>query len=330
LSFEYEGRAVQLAFYEVFGDPKKNGQVTVTQEGCAHLLCPKDTFINASAPDSLQCRIDNQLYKVGDNNGIAAVFEGIVLPNTRKQRLVRFSQIHTPQGAQANGRIILRYGCLKRGEAIFDIRRLTVNPGTPNHSMVCFTPGTRILTAFGHTPIQDLNPGDLIHTADNGLQPLLWIGSREITRARLHVAPHLAPVKISKDAFGPGLPMADMRVSPAHRFLLRSKSFNERYGEAEVLAPAAGLLNNTTISKDTDLQDTRYVHMLFEEHQVIFAENVPTESFFPNPDTLMALTSDAREQVFDTLPDLREHPFGYSLPARLSLDPADMKRVQAA
>ncbi len=321
---------MQLAFYEVFGDPERKGQITVTGEGSAELLIPDDTFINAAQPETLQCKINDQLFSLSNGSDNSPIFEGVVLPNTRHQRLVRFSTIHTKDDAHPNNRIILRSGQLNRGEAIFDIRPLSAQNSVPTQSMVCFTPDTRILTAFGHMPIQDLTPGDLIHTADNGLQPLLWIGSREITRARLHVAPQLVPVKISKDAFGPGLPMADMWVSPAHRFLLRSKRFNDQYGENEVLAPASGLINGTTITTDTTKQDTRYVHMLFEEHQVIFAENVPTESFFPNPDTLMALTEQAREQVFTTLPDLRSHPFSYSPPARLALRARDMARGHAA
>lgn len=330
MSNENEGRAVQLTFYEIFGDPERNAQITVTHEGSAELLIPEDTFINAATPDSLQCKINDQLYCMHNGNGNTQIYEGVVLPNTRQQRLVRFSAIHKQAAKETNQRIILRHGHLNRGEAVFDIRRLSAQRSSSSRSMVCFTPDTRILTAFGHMPIQNLKPGDLIHTADNGLQPLLWIGSRDITRARLHVAPHLAPIKVSKDAFGPGLPMADMWVSPSHRFLLRSKRFNDQYGENEVLAPASGLINGTSITSDCRQQDTRYVHMLFEEHQVIFAENVPTESFFPNPDTLMALTEEAREQVFNTLPDLRIHPFSYSPPARLALCASDMIRGHAA
>ncbi len=330
MSNENEGRAVQLAFFDVFGDPERNDQITVTHEGSAELLIPDDTFINAAPPDSLQCKINDQLFSINNVGNTSQIYEGVVLPNTRHQRLVRFSEIHTPAEKQTNRRIILRSGQLERGEAIFDIRPLSAQHSVSTQSMVCFTPDTRILTAFGHLPIQDLKPGDLIHTADNGLQPVLWIGSRDITRTRLHVTPQLAPVKISRDAFGPGLPMADMWVSPAHRFLLRSKRFNDQYGENEVLAPASGLINGTTITAGNRNQDTRYVHMLFEEHQVIFAENVPTESFFPNPDTLMALTSEAREQVFDTLPELRTHPFSYSPPARLALRAADIRQGHAA
>jgi len=293
-------------------------------------MIPDDTFLNASSDDMLRCAINDHLYEIVGCAGQATVFEGIIAPNTRHQRLVQFSTIKAEDGQQSNSRIVLRSGTLKRGEAIFDIAKLPKNTDASANSMVCFTPGTRILTAFGHLPIESLREGDLIHTADNGLQPLVWKGSREISSTRLHVAPHLRPVKIHRDAFGPGLPAADMWVSPAHRFLLKSNRTADLFGEKEVLAPASGLINGTSVTTDESQRDTCYVHLLFEEHQVIFAENVPTESFFACPNTLMALRSDAREQVFDVMPELKNHPLNYSKPARLALAVDDVQLVHAA
>ena len=321
---------MKLAFYEIFGDPERNSQITVTREGEACLMIPDDTFLNQSGQEMLRCSINEQVFQLVGKNGKAIIFEGLVVPNTRSQRRVQFSQIRAVDRKQANGRIVLRAGHLKRGEAIHDIRRLHKNSDVTANSMVCFTPGTRILTAFGDLPIEDLHPGDLIHTADNGLQPLAWKGQREISATRLHVAPHLRPVKISKDAFGPGLPTADMWVSPSHRFLLNSGKSADIFGESEVLAPASGLINGTSITTDSTQKDTTYVHLLFEEHQVVFAENVPTESFYACPDTLMALEPEARQQVFDVMPELQTHPLNYSRPARLALGADEVRLVKAA
>jgi len=324
-----KGRKVKLAFYEVFGDPERNGQITVTREGEANLIIPDDTFLNHSAGAMPRCKINERAYQMVGKNGQAIIYEGLVMPNTRRQRLVQFTPMKAIDHKQANGRIVLRNGFLNRGEAIYDIRKLSKNSDAAANSMVCFTPGTRILTAFGDLPIEDLRPGDLIHTADNGLQPLAWKGQREISATRLHVAPHLRPVKISKDAFGLGLPATDMWVSPSHRFLLTCDK-PDIFGETEVLAPASGLINGTSITVNTKQADTTYVHLLFEEHQVIFAENVPTESFFACPNTLMALEPEARQQVFDVIPELKTHPLNYSKPARLALDADDVHLVNAA
>ncbi|MEL6479553.1 MAG: Hint domain-containing protein, partial [Pseudomonadota bacterium] len=41
---------------------------------------------------------------------------------------------------------------------------------------VCYCPGALILTNRGEVPVEDLRVGDLLVTADHGLQPLVWIG----------------------------------------------------------------------------------------------------------------------------------------------------------
>ena len=46
--------------------------------------------------------------------------------------------------------------------------------------IICFTAGTRILTPHGPRPVEDLRPGDLVITRDNGPQPLRWTGRREV------------------------------------------------------------------------------------------------------------------------------------------------------
>lgn len=325
-----KGRKVKLAFYEISGDPERDGQITITHEGEANVMIPDDTFLNQSEHDMLRCSINHHVFQLAGQNGKAIIYEGLVMPNTRSQRLVQFSKIMAVDCKQTNGRIVVRCGHLNRGEAIHGIQRLQKNSDVTANSMVCFTPGTRILTAFGDLPIEDLHPGDLIHTADNGLQPLAWKGQREISATRLHIAPHLRPVKISKDAFGPGLPTDDMWVSPSHRFLLNSGRSADIFGESEVLAPASGLINGTSITTDSTQKDTTYVHLLFEEHQVVFAENVPTESFYACPNTLMALEPEARQQVFDVMPELQTHPLNYSQPVRLALDVGEVRQMKAA
>ncbi len=321
---------MKLAFYEIFGDPVQDGQITVTREGSANLLVSKDAFLNRGRNAAETCMINDVTYRFSASEGKSNFFEGVIQPNTRKQRLVRFAGIHAEQGGQTSGRIVLLSGTIKRGEAIFDIQRVEEPGLMPGDSLICFTPGSRILTAFGDIPVEHIRAGDLVHTADNGLQPVRWIGKRQLTGSRLHVAPHLRPIKIFRDAFGPGLPAADMWVSPSHRFLLDNMQSSLLFGQEEVLAPANGLVDNDKVIEDHSLNEAMYVHLLFDEHQIVFVEGVPTESFYPCPNSLMSLEEKARTEVFDVLPNLENHPLSYSHAARFALRVEEAKLLRAA
>ena len=45
---------------------------------------------------------------------------------------------------------------------------------------------------------------------------------------------------------------------------------------------------------------------MFDAHQIIFAENTSSESFYPGETSLQMLTPEARREVFMLFPELRE------------------------
>ena len=67
--------------------------------------------------------------------------------------------------------------------------------------VICFTPGTRIRTADGEVPVEEIREGDRVQTVDDGCQEVLWIGQRRITGARLFAMPELRPVRIRAGAW---------------------------------------------------------------------------------------------------------------------------------
>ncbi len=158
----------------------------------------------------------------------------------------------------------------------------------------CFTPGTLIDTADGPRPVEALEAGDLVWTADRGLCPIVLVSRRSISAEKIKARPKLAPVRISAGAMGAGLPRRDLVVSPQHRMLLSTPVARRMFGEAEVLAPACQLAGQPGIERVEAPQGVEYIHLLLDHHAVLFAEGAPTESLFLGEQSHQELS---REQV---------------------------------
>lgn len=176
--------------------------------------------------------------------------------------------------------------------------------------IICFTAGTHILTPLGPRRVEDLCPGDLVMTRDNGLQPLRWTGRRTVIGQG-----NLAPIRIETGVFNNVRPLL---VSPQHRILHRSAMAAYYFDTPEVLLSAKHLINGTTIMQH-ECDSVTYVHLLFDNHEIIFAESAASESFHPGQLGLQALSDASREDLFRYFPALRSDPNGYGDTARICL-----------
>lgn len=162
--------------------------------------------------------------------------------------------------------------------------------------ITCFTLGTLIITARGKLPIEDLRVGDRVWTLDAGLQPIAWVG-----RATVPARGPLAPILIRKGAMDNA---RDLLVSPQHRMMLDGWRVQMYCGDDEVLAPAKALTNDDTIRR-IEGGEVTYVHIAFDSHQIVIAEGIPSESFFPGAEALSALDQAARDEILTLFPHWR-------------------------
>ena len=173
---------------------------------------------------------------------------------------------------------------------------------------ICFTPGTMILTDTAERAIETLRPGDRVVTRDNGVQHIRWIGRRR-------VAGHgsLAPVALAahavQGAHGPLL------VSPHHKVLYTGYVAELLFGEVEVLVAAKDLIDGKDVLRQPCDQVT-YIHIMFDHHEVIYANGVGTESCLASDTVLSDLEDATREDLFTTLPGLRSASTSHLKPAR--------------
>lgn len=191
-----------------------------------------------------------------------------------------------------------------------------VGIGDLTFDIICFTSGTQIATIGGQKPIEKLEIGDLIVTRDNGLRPIRWIGKRTVSADLMQARPNLTPVTIKKHTFGPGLPDQDMRVSPQHRMHIADPLVSLNFEVNEVLVPAKALCNDHSIVVDHSRTDVTYFHIMFDEHEIVLADSIWSESFHPGAMSLDAIDEAGREELLDLFPELRSNPAGYGATAR--------------
>ncbi len=169
----------------------------------------------------------------------------------------------------------------------------------------CFVLGTLILTPLGYVPIESLKIGSRVVTRDHGTQVVRWIGQSTISSEMLNAHPELRPVKIAKGALGDGAPLQDLYVSRQHRILVRDWRAEVMFGAEEgVLSPAASLINDKTIVTDHASDEVTYVHVAFDNHEVLYADGVEAESFHPASEMVAGMTPAQRAELLAIFPEL--------------------------
>jgi Ca2+-binding RTX toxin-like protein len=184
--------------------------------------------------------------------------------------------------------------------------------------LICFTPGTMIVTDWGERPVEDLASGDLVMTRDNGLQPLRWVGHRKLSRGQLVADPDLQPVRIAKDALRGDGPARSMLVSPQHRVLVTGARAELLFGAEEVLVPAKHLVGQAEVTRVLPEDGVTYIHILFDRHEIVQSDGIWTESFQPAERSLNAMEAAVRDEILKLFPELASDTSAY-LGARLSL-----------
>ena len=202
------------------------------------------------------------------------------------------------------------------GNGAIDIQNVDY---TPPPTPVCFGEGTLISTIRGDVPVEELETGDNVITHGGDVRPILWVSH---TRHVWSEEPHRhKPIKISAQALGNGLPKRDLIVSPQHKILLPSSESNGAY-----LAPAVGLIGQPGIRQMRGKRIMRYYHILLDAHDVLVADGVPAESFYPGETAIAMLGLPQRLQLCKALSVNGLTPETYGPVAAPCLSRADTRR----
>ncbi|SNX71215.1 Hint domain-containing protein [Cereibacter ovatus] len=163
---------------------------------------------------------------------------------------------------------------------------------------VSFAHGTMVTMADGtQRPIETLRAGDLVLTRDHGPQPIRWIGN-----ATLRAVGSFAPVVIARGVLGN---MADLVVSQHHRIFLYYRRRRGELPTSEVLVQARHLVNGDSVFlREGGFID--YFSLVFDRHEIIYAEGIPAESLMVNEATVARLPAELADEVRARFPGLSQ------------------------
>lgn len=149
---------------------------------------------------------------------------------------------------------------------------------------VSFVAGTHLTLASGaQKPVEELAVGDRLLTRDHGPQPIRWIGQQTIRAIGA-----LAPVRIAEGTLNVA---RDLILSPHHRLFIWQRKDELGAGRAEVMVKAGLLVNGGTVTREEGgFMDT--FHILFDGHEIIYAEGIAVESLLVTGQTRAALPED--------------------------------------
>ncbi len=163
-----------------------------------------------------------------------------------------------------------------------------------NTGVTCYTTGTLIATPKGDTPIERLRVGDMVNTADDGPEPIRWIGMRKLDHAALMRNQQMRPVLIETGVLGNTRPLL---VSQQHGLMIGGNTLVRAKHLAHKMHGVRIIHGKRAVT---------YVHLMFDAHQIIFTDSTPSESFYPGPMSLQMLANDTCEELFALFPKLRQ------------------------
>lgn len=173
-------------------------------------------------------------------------------------------------------------------------------------TVACFTDESRILTEGGvYRSISELHAGDLVETKDNGLQPIRWIDKTLVSYETLKQFPNRRPIIFRENALGFDHP--EFKVSPQHKMFIYDEALREAIGCEEGLVPAKHLVNDNSILIDNSCDPVNYYHMMFEKHEIVCADDVWSESFYPGAYAVSHLEPHVKNKVMFHFPKLASY-----------------------
>lgn len=152
----------------------------------------------------------------------------------------------------------------------------------------------------GEIEVQDLKVGDRVLTLDHGFQTIKWIGARKVAAVG-----KFAPIEFAAGTIGN---TRAIKVSPQHRMLVSGAQVELYVDELEALVAAKHLVDGKRV-RVVEGGEVEYFHILFDQHEIVYAEGCRSESFHPGVQGVNGLDVATREELYALFPELAASEF---------------------
>jgi O-antigen biosynthesis protein len=153
--------------------------------------------------------------------------------------------------------------------------------------VACYRRGVRIMTDKGEAPIEELTIGDELVTFSGAIKPIRWIGSRAYDGRFIAGNRAVLPICVTAGALSDGVPARDLWVSPEHALYIDG-----------ALVPARLIVNDLTIAQIETVERVEYFHIEFDDHDILFAERAPAESYIEWGNRMMFANSSEYARLY--------------------------------
>lgn len=243
----------------VFGDVKSGSTnlLNITGTGTSEVIGNISNFAPGDVLEFSGNTTDTQLSWTNNNDGTYTLYG--VDSSGKKTELVKSLTF----GTKADG---TSYG----PDDFTDVQ----SAATGFEVITCFLAGSMIRTTKGDVAVEDMQIGDEVVAYDwqnnkDITRPVIWVGKAHTT-----VRPELTddeagwPVRILKDAIADGVPYKDMLITAEHCLFFKGS-----------FVPVRMLVNGVSIFYDKSITSYNYYHVETEQHPVITADGMLTESY---------------------------------------------------
>ena len=124
-------------------------------------------------------------------------------------------------------------------------------------------------------------------------------------RARVAIAAqgNFAPIRITAGSYGA---TDDVLLSPQHRVLVCDVWAELLFGETEVFVKAKDLVNHKTVRREEWDGEVTYVHLLFDDHQILSSHGLLSESYLPGPMMRNIFSDESCAEIYTLFPELTD------------------------